>query len=61
MTYWEINYSVSNDDVDFYEELTDMTLQIKTISDEVTKMGAHHSDCILFDEYDEVGNYVSKK
>lgn len=61
MTYWEINYSVSKNDTEFYEDLTDMTHQIKKISDDVTMMGGHHADCILFEEYDDVGNYVLKK
>ena len=61
MTYWEINYPVSDNDIEFYEDLTDMTLQIKKIGDDVTTMGTHHADSILFNEYDEAGNLVLKK
>lgn len=61
MTYWDVNYPVSNDDTEFYEELTDLTLEIKKISNDVTSMGAHHADCVLFNDYDEAGNLILKK
>ncbi len=61
MAYWDANYPDCNEDFEFYEEFTDLTLQIRKLSEAVTAMGAHHADCILFDEYDEAGNYVLKK
>lgn len=61
MAYWDTNYPSCNDDSEFYEEFTDLTLEIRELSEAVTAMGAHHADCILFDEYDDAGNYVLKK
>lgn len=61
MSYWDTNYSNCNDDYVFYEEFTDLTLEIKKLSNDVTSMGAHHADCILFNDYDEAGNLILKK
>lgn len=61
MAYWDAKYIDCNDDAEFYEELTDLTLEIKKLSNDVTSMGAHHADCILFNDYDEAGNLILKK
>ncbi len=58
MTFWDARYSSCSEDSEFYEELTDITMDIRNISGELTAMGATHADCILFDEYDEEGNVV---
>ena len=50
--------NVCSEDSEFYEELTDITMDIQNISSDLTAMGATHADCILFDEYDEEGNLV---
>ena len=57
MAYWEANYRYQSDDSEFFEEVTDLTMEIRDISTEVTALGAHHADCLLFDEYDEDGQY----
>lgn len=57
MAYWEANYRYQSDDSEFFEEVTDLTMEIRDISKDVTALGAHHADCLLFDEYDEDGQY----
>jgi hypothetical protein len=60
MSYWDAHYSANSDDSDFYEELTDITMEIREVSSNLTAMGATHADCILFNEYDAAGNYVHR-
>lgn len=53
MAYWDANYAPSGGDDEFFEEVTDLTLQIREISKDVTALGATHADNILFHEYDK--------
>lgn len=61
MSYWDANYPTRSDDCVFYEELTDITQAIRDISSDITALGAHHADSIIFDEFDEHGNIVKEK
>lgn len=55
MTCWDAQYTSRSDDSGFYEEVTDITQEIRDISSDVTALGAHHADSIIFDEFDEFG------
>lgn len=58
MTYWDTNYQACSDDSEFYEELTDITQSIRDISSDITALGAHHADCVMFKDFDEYGNII---
>lgn len=58
MSYWDSHYAQCSDDSVFYEEVTDITEQIRDISSDVTALGAHHADSILFNEFDEDGDKI---
>ena len=58
MSYWDSHYAQCSDDSEFYEEVTDITEQIRDISSGVTALAAHHADSILFNEFDEDGDKI---
>lgn len=53
MAYWDTNYTNSGGDSEFFEEVTDLTLQIREISTDVTALGTAHADNLLFNECDK--------
>ena len=57
MAYWDAHYRYQSEASEFFEEVTDLTMEIRDISKEVTALGAFHADCMLFDEFDETGLY----
>lgn len=58
--YWDTHHPDCPGDYDFMEEITDITLAIQEISTNVTSLGAYHADCLIFEEYDDEGNFISK-
>jgi hypothetical protein len=61
MNYWDTHYSSESDDSVFFEEVTDITMEIRELSEAFTSLGAYHADCLLFDEFDESGKYSRDK